>query len=256
MGEDNKYIYHYTKLATAIEFILPKMQLRLNKLSSSNDPRENRGRLFLHLRSNEINSIIDLGKEINKKVFNNSKYISFSSDESAFKGYQLSNMWAHYGHNHKGVCLKINREKFLFYNKKICEKYAQKICYIEPSDTKGFGYFPQIDSKNVTNLSNTTYLFEFMDCHKDLLFFKKTIEWKFEQEFRVIFLSNEIKNEYCCIKDSLESIYFGCDFDENYYPSIKKLIIGKNINIEKLHFDENSGSEKLQIFKSYNFFLK
>ncbi len=34
-------IYHYTKLSTAIEFILPKMQLRTNSLHKMNDPKEN-----------------------------------------------------------------------------------------------------------------------------------------------------------------------------------------------------------------------
>ncbi|HED07907.1 MAG TPA: hypothetical protein ENI57_07320, partial [Ignavibacteria bacterium] len=34
-------IYHYTKLRTAIEFILPSMTLETNFLSKMNDPKEN-----------------------------------------------------------------------------------------------------------------------------------------------------------------------------------------------------------------------
>jgi hypothetical protein len=39
-------IYHYTKLNTAIEYILPTMTLRTNFLNKMNGPKENQPRRF------------------------------------------------------------------------------------------------------------------------------------------------------------------------------------------------------------------
>jgi hypothetical protein len=47
MGKNIK-LYHYCKLSTALEYILPSMQLRLSPLIHTNDPRENKDLVFAY----------------------------------------------------------------------------------------------------------------------------------------------------------------------------------------------------------------
>ncbi len=44
---ETKTLYHYTSLATAVEFILPSMRLILNPIIKTNDPRENKPFSFM-----------------------------------------------------------------------------------------------------------------------------------------------------------------------------------------------------------------
>lgn len=58
--KDSTSIYHYCKLDTALEFILPKMELLLNPIVKTNDPRENQDLSFI---STYLNSDEDFLKE-------------------------------------------------------------------------------------------------------------------------------------------------------------------------------------------------
>ena len=93
-------IYHYTKLSTAIEFILPSMTLRTNFLNKMNGPKENQkwtfgsinvpyGELYPELNLNiepniaHFDSMYKLGEEIKSKI----QAISFVYSDT-YEGYE------------------------------------------------------------------------------------------------------------------------------------------------------------------------
>jgi len=109
-NKEIKYLYHFTKRETLIEHILPNLELKLSSLKETNDLVENK----LLIQSGIANTIditgavnyLNLRQEILhilKSVF---KICCFSDN------YNLSRMWATYGDNHKGVCLRIDYETF------------------------------------------------------------------------------------------------------------------------------------------------
>ena len=124
-------IYHYTKLSTAIEFILPSMLLKTNFLNKMNGPKENQRWFFggINVPYDTLYSDIDpvtnkdeayfgsvyrLGEEIKSKI----QAICFVYSDR-YMGYENEMMWAQYAENHKGICLEIDEELFLEENNHI-----------------------------------------------------------------------------------------------------------------------------------------
>lgn len=233
----NNRLYYYCKLSTAIEKILPNKQILLNPVGKTNDPRENKNFVFAStnmfagdyfLLKNRDNSISD---EIRKDC----KMICFSTDYRHFFGYEYSRMWALYGENHKGICIELNKEKFILENQiKILPGMFKEMDYYEFDIDKPLIH-KSIDFDRIRDIGLEKYIRnEFRPNNIDYLFFTKNYEWESEHEFRLIYFSDLIENEYCGINTCIESIFLGIDFNENYLPSINEKV--PDINIESLDF--------------------
>lgn len=102
-NDEMSKIYHYTKLSTTIQYILPEMQLRASSLNQLNDPKENQAWSFsgANVRLNEIypstysdknhfEHVYKLGGEIKKSI----QVLCFVHSELT-KGFDNEMMWAH-----------------------------------------------------------------------------------------------------------------------------------------------------------------
>jgi len=239
-------LYHYCKLSTAIEYILSNRQLKLSPLINTNDPRENKSFVF-GVRywewegfgfNNDINT---LNEYVSTQIRSDCKVICFSIC-GVLDGYQLSQMWAHYGDMHKGVCIEIDYEEFVKENVAYintgnfkCIEYVNPKSYTDKIVTDRY---KQIDftSKNCTEEFINYIRKRFRIEHKDYLYFTKSVEWEHEQEFRLLHFSNENSNEFCSIKKSLKGIYLGVDFNSKYLPSILTLLEGETVPVWQLNY--------------------
>jgi len=108
-------IYHYCKLSTAIELILKDQRLLLSPIINTNDPRENKSFVFAanSLKIMDIGAMTNRNKEISEILRKDCKLISFSQDDKHLYGFESSRMWSYYGGNHQGVCLELDKKKFL-----------------------------------------------------------------------------------------------------------------------------------------------
>ena len=132
--DDNK-IYYYSKLSTALEFILPYSQLLLSPIMRTNDPKESKPQLFTYNSNHKSGPIgmFELNEKCNLVLKDDCKVICFSKDYRNYQGCHLSKMWAQYADNHRGVCLEIDKELFIKENQKIIDSSIFKdIIYIEP----------------------------------------------------------------------------------------------------------------------------
>jgi hypothetical protein len=235
LPDSDKYLYHYCQLSTAIELILPKKRLKLGLLKNTNDPRENKGFIFTHFsKSNDEHldiPIIDKNNMVNKKLMSNCKVLCFSTSNSVFHGFQLSNMWAHYGGNHKGVCIELNKDIFIKENQKFINDNFRTITYRNPEIQK----FPGKVIDTYKLLKENSYFLKYRNDNKEFLYFTKTKEWEHEQEMRLIYFSKKRSDEYCKIKKSLSRVFVGVDFNEVYVDSLRRLM-GNNCLIGKLEY--------------------
>lgn len=233
----SKTLYHYCKLSTAIEFILPEMQFLLNPMGKTNDPRENKSFIFAGSSMNaaDLANITDKNSQISKEIRKDSKILCLSADKGYHFGFELSRLWALYGGNHEGVCIAVDREKFLDENKDKLQRGAFKEVTYVPLDVKKPIYHRQIDHDRIAEIGLTNYVRdEFRPEHLDYLFFTKNNEWESELEMRFLYFSERSENEYCSIKKSLTAIYLGVDFKMNYLPAVKALC--NNIDIYTLDY--------------------
>jgi hypothetical protein len=238
-SKPNNRLFHYCKLNTAIEKILPKKELLLSPLLNTNDPRENKSFVFAGVFSNETNfdEMERLNNEISLFLRNDTKVISFSNDDSIhhFSGFEYSRMWAYYGDNHKGLCIELDKDKFLSENKNIIDSnLLRKISYYE-FDIKKPVEHKWVNHHFMEHMGKEKYLRKnFRNENLEYLYFTKDKEWESENEVRLVYFSENQENEYCTIQNCISNIFVGVDFNNAYLPSIIKTC--PEIAISKLHY--------------------
>ena len=234
-GDKNR-IYHYCKLRTAIDYILPTLKLRISPLINTNDPRENKSFIFSGAAGPgiEIGNIMDRNEEISKILRNDCKVLCFCEDiPYNMFGYELSRMWALYGDNHEGVCLELDREVFAEENK-IDPMLFKNIQYFQFDINKQFNY-KLVDYNAMHTHGPEKYLKDvFRHTHLDFLYFTKNKEWDSEYEIRLMHFSTNPTDEFCSIKNSIKNIFVGVSFQEKNLDSLIKAC--PQVDISKLEF--------------------
>lgn len=242
-------LYHYCTLEKAVELILPKYQLLVNDISKTNDPRENKifpiefnySKTIESLSDdfNINNEIITISDELRKGC----KVLCFSVNNNNRLGYEISPMWAHYGSKHKGVCLEIDKDKFIAEN--ICD--TQNTIKINPDYLRQIDYSSRLntiflDYDEFKSKDLNIYIQQLRKEKMNELYFTKLNDWSYESEYRLLHISKNTENEYCSIRNSLTSIYLGVDFCMPFAEAIRKIC--PDIKIHRLLY--TAGSMYLQ----------
>lgn len=228
-------IFHYTKLSTAIEHILPKMQLRTSSLHKMNDPKENQPWSFggrnidyagsypeTYSQKTHIDHQYKLGNDIKKCC----QIICFVKDEPV-QGFSNEIMWAHYSDNHQGVCLEIDSDKFIRENNEQIADYIFEPVTYGQHQRLSFTWELEMDKEqNIQRFTRAKY--------KDL-FLRKSKYWERENEKRLLIFSKA--QMYLTIKESLTGIYFGLEMPYAYKPSIDILINDKQTKLYNLYYE-------------------
>jgi len=238
-----KYLYHYTKLSTGLEYILSDMKLKMSSMKELSDPYENQKlypRLYKssNLKSKDYNIegefLFDTSYKINKKIREKSKILCFtlndiSKDKNIYnEGFFKPRMWDQYGEKHKGFCFEFDKNKLIdsFKNEKI--KYYDIVNYSNKMNINDCMDF-DIDDEFIKDINND--LLSFIENNNELLFFTKLLDWKDENEFRVICITDE-GEKYIDITKSLSSIYLGSNFPKIYTEVVKKIIVEKEMDVK------------------------
>ncbi|NMH89875.1 DUF2971 domain-containing protein [Flavivirga algicola] len=233
-------IYHYTKLSTAIEFILPSMTLRTNFLNKMNGPKENQKWSFgginvpyetlyadldyeTDLDKAHFDSMYKFGEEIKSKI----QATCFVYSDK-YQGYENEMMWAQYSENHKGVCLEIDTDLFLKENDRIDIFKFQNINY-SPKKNEWVYW-----NRNMTKEENIE---QHIKRDYEALFLSKSHYWKKEYEKRLLIISDNFC--YLNIKESLTGIYYGLFTDQNYDVAIQQFIQPKKTKTYRVYFEDN-----------------
>lgn len=242
-NDDNpQYLYHYTKVETAIEKILPFCELKMFPLSQMNDPEEN----LMH-EVEPYNYIKDLNYEPNyisrlpiaSLIRNETLIASFSIDKKnqsngnfeEVKGCHLQRMWAYYGGSNKGLCLMINYEKFIKENAKLISDFEiidSNVKY----DNLNFRDIPEQlfgrSAESYEKESNTSKDFwHSKQTDKGFIenrLFTKNKDWEGESEYRFLAFKKYPEDIVFSIKESLEYIILGVHFSRYYLPSILSMV--------------------------------
>lgn len=184
MNEYDKNLFHFTKLDSAVK-ILSTGKLRFGKLEDMNDIAECSLSIYSeHLVDSEIE------KELKKY-----KLICFAKDDIAIRGYGIDSMWGHYAEKGNGVCIVFHKQQL-------------------ESELKR--YSTQSESLSITYKKDATNTV-FVDGDKSVkcadalwedrkeLFFTKSTDWKYEQEYRFLIRSDN-EEDYLPISDCIKAV--------------------------------------------------
>ncbi len=182
-------LYHYTRYHTLCKYIIPFKQLRFSSILNTNDPSESNPK-FIYGEScptKLLNDNADYYSQMFREEYRKYKFISFCSNRGGVEGFKISSMWAHYGNNHKGVCIEIDTD-LLAYEGKIQSDYVDYT-----NDLTG-GFFDVSD------------FYKTFENNIKTILFSKSEEWGYEQEYR--FVTKDFA--YLDISNAITAIYCGC----------------------------------------------
>ena len=183
-------LYHYTSVASALK-ILDSNKLRFGELKRMNDINEAYRDIFYDDGVNE--------KSLNKEL-SRYKQISFTKDTPNC-GYAIPAMWGHYAERGNGVCLVFDKAKLL---SRLTPRMQAAAVGYEKNHTGNI----TVDSENIT---------AYFKQHTDEIFFTKTMDWSYEQEFRVLIRTNGKGSIYLPLEDSIVAIIM--NYAEDVEPS-------------------------------------
>lgn len=245
-----QYLYHYTKIETAIEFIIKDKALRFSRFDSTNDPKESKDWLF-SLGTNQNRDLSGynhekLSKLISDRIKTTTQLLCFSRDKEltgnhmvdiSKRGFCKPRMWAQYGGNHTGVCLIFD---FKMLSQEISDNFsnttwlAANVIYkdrllaeiqVDPAYTIG------VDE--IEKWGEEEYAFSHSQQYAKRLFFEKGSDWKNEDEYRWV-LFDRSEQIYFNYRNSLKGIMFGEYCSRNDISEVVNLTRNEGIKFQKL----------------------
>ena len=157
-----RYFYHYTKFCSALK-ILNSMTLLFHKLKDMNDINE----LYRPLYFEDFSD-----KSRAKRELECFQQISLTQD-GRLRGFDIPAMWGHYAEDGNGVCLILDKEKVISSLTSETD-YKGAIDYIDD-------YSSDIHIRKVKEDKAPFDNEEIMEY-----FFRKSYDWSYEQEFRIL----------------------------------------------------------------------
>ena len=216
-------LYHYTTFDSAIK-ILQSRSLLFGRLKDMNDINELYRPMvpdFNPNRQAENNDRLydNLDKEINKY-----QQISLTMDGRRY-GFDIPAMWGHYANKGKGVCLVFDKNKFV---NRLKDEQKRHLLYGKIVYTDDF--FSIIICQTKADDS----IIPFTKKEEKGWFFRKTKDWQYEQEFRVLIKSDSESREKLMFQDSLIAVVMhnaeSVALNQTIFDSIEFQIINKIIS--------------------------
>jgi hypothetical protein len=228
-------LFHYTKLSTAIEDILPDKRLKLSRIQDSTDPAESNCK-FLGMQGSQPSEIIEERfAEMHNTVNSPYRKLSFCSNKAptlvlqksqgqeeeipdqnnCSKGWEKARMWEQYAESQTGICFVFSKEKLKENLKNTLATTQYLTGYIK--------YYYRDKALNVLstsklkNDSSGNYRAEYVEKMK----FQKHIDYRDEAEYQVIVFNPEV--EYIDITKSIKAVIAGVNTPKIYDKLIKKL---------------------------------
>ncbi len=214
--EGFKHLYHYTSFSSFLKIYYGK-RLKYGCAVNMNDILEANKRKKVGYR-NQYPLLFSL-----KDVLNSYRQISFTMDyDTLIKGCMSNAMWYHYGDKYDGVCIEFDYDKIAFPENSVRNKVSYN--YLLSDNI----LLPQ-SAETVNDVE------KYVRDNMDQIFFVKTKEWEYENEYRIV-CQNE---DYLDVDGAIKAIFFtNCESD---YVKITESIVGDEFPIRFINYYSECG---------------
>ncbi len=254
--DPDEYIYHYTSFETALKIIYSD-QFRLSPLSNTNDTTEQKPRIKYDFSvKSKKKKDIDVFEKYWSQWTTHSKLLCFSRDlpkddavinngdifDVAGRGFALPRMWAQYAKNNSGVCFIILKKPFVT---EIQKAYPGAICKdVTYSDwSNGFSISENLFEELITVISHdydSPYAQTFLQDNSDFAdyaYFSKLIDWKSENEYRILVPSSKEGYLYIeGVRNCLAGLVLGESMDSSLIKTMRVAATQFHIPIRRIVF--------------------
>lgn len=179
MGDD--IIYHYTKAESFFK-ILESMTLRPGDFNNLNDLNEAN---IYNLYTKKWKMMFDVEEYIKSKcnLICFTKNYKVKERKDIQKGTNRPSMWAHYAENNNGVCIVLDKKKFIEINKSLLDNVFYRFEDIEYSFRNG------VDDNDLQKTSSSE---DFIKENYKKIFYLKHRDWEYESEHRLFYVGDKI----------------------------------------------------------------
>lgn len=235
-----KCFFHYTTREAAFGHILPSRKLRFSPYEQMRDPMENKEwswRASWPVDNPDLEAEDPLEEaffyfqELARKIRLQAHLLALTVDapdypapaEEFAKGWARARMWEQYAENHEGICLVFDREALEASLTHDLERqlgfgpYHRQVQY----DAAGSA---ALQSTNLQPASwpmnfNGVFVEKYIEDHFDELFFKKTLDWQTEYEYRFVTTASPEQPLYAAYGDAMRGIVLGEQFPDWQLPA-------------------------------------
>ena len=252
-----RYLYHYTSVDTAVNYILINKTLRFNPLANVNDPMESDPNHWAFSNDGGDKQSIAVRDRILDHLKNRTKVVCFSRDDQSdwgspefnpldfcARGHSKPRMWATYGDDHRGVCLIFDRE-LLRQALESGLKARGRLLYgvvrygnLSPKDESGGAVF---DLRAFKKDFDTAFDQKIKD-HGDMYFLYKHVDWSAESEYRFIIVGDTPGPVELAFNDALVGVVVGRKSREKVGYSRAIGDIAQDMNVPGRYIDWGWGS--------------
>ncbi len=159
------YFYHYTSFEAAVKIVASR-KLLFSDIDKVNDINESSGPNAIANNPVELEEL--------QPFFESFTQISLTMNVDNHKGFDIPAMWGHYAQRGRGACLVLDKQKII---EEIKSRglYSREVVYDVASPYDIYYDKNRYGSPEV-----------FITTQKDELFFRKSPDWAYEQEYRII----------------------------------------------------------------------
>jgi len=236
-------IFHYTKKTVGMEHILTNMSLRFGLYSKTNDPHEYHDRLTSAvLDGDRYNAdIFESLSEIYAKHLRNTKIACFCRNvperKDFYPAYEKTRMWSQYGGDHEGLCIAFSKEKLLSQVKEETKHvYSGNVKYFRKRERLGISTHFMEDP--LLDTDQFEYIKKHIAKNHQEMFLMKHIDYRDEDECRIIIVDSEIHDVFVNISDAIIGVIVGDRFPEIYEQTVIKLCRENGIDCYRYKFKE------------------
>jgi hypothetical protein len=252
----DKFVYHYTKVETARDYILKKRALQFGSFTTTNDPKETKSWDFdlITFEDRDLGkySKSDMSERFSSDLKSAAKVACFCVDLGPLtgepisdiyrRGYSKARMWAQYADRHTGVCLVFDKEKLLASVRQHLGKHRiahGKVSYRDAPQLSRIEHQAfSIDIDLYESLGPFEYAREHLKRHGHSLFFEKLVDWRDEMEWRVVVFADTPGNVHLPIEDSLVAVVHGDRTD----PDASEVLMSQAKEIQHLSISWKNGA--------------
>lgn len=167
---NHDYFYHYTSFEAAVKIVESRVLLFSN-IKKVNDINESSGPNVIAKNAAELEEL--------QPFLASFTQISLTMDVGNHKGFDIPAMWGHYADRGNGACLVLDKNN-LIDEVDSRNLYSNRVVYNLA--------FPEDINYDKNKYGSPE---AFIAMQKDELFFRKTPDWEYEQEYRIIAIDDD-----------------------------------------------------------------
>ena len=242
-------VAHFTKLKH-LKNILKNKKIKLSPVVNFDDPREKSLGWISTLGYGEGPDLDqwNIARSLKNKAGTQINILCTCDNEEKIAGYcpiesshyGKPRIWSQYGDNFKGFCVIFNKENLENQlQKKIKQPkhiISDKVSYYESLHQVCSSV--DIEYGSGINLENIN-IFDMLNYNRMMhsIYFKKSIDWKDECEFRWLVFSEKCEPIFISIEDCIEAVVLGVEFPYDKFEEAKRYCNILNIPCSVMSYD-------------------